>query len=165
MVIGLAPGAHGSNRTGRMFTGDGSGDFLFPALYKAGYADQSKSKSINDGLKLTNLFLTAVCRCAPPENKPDKIEMDSCQQYLKAEIDLIQPKVYVVLGRIAFERMLITGSLHHNKWIFKHGAIYQLDKLHYLVCSYHPSRQNTQTGRLTKVMFDGIWSEIKGLLK
>ena len=165
MVIGLAPGAHGSNRTGRMFTGDASGDFLYSALYNAGFANRFKAESINDGLILSDLFISAVCRCAPPGNKPDKIEMDTCQPYLQAEIELIQPLVYVALGRIAFDRLIIIGSLQHHKWIFKHGACYQIDEQHHLICSYHPSQQNTQTGRLTRYMFDGIWSEVNELLK
>ncbi len=105
-VVGLAPGAHGSNRTGRQFTGDASGDFLYPALYRAGFASQPTSVSREDGLILTDLYIAPVCRCAPPENKPTPQEMANCQPYLEREFELIHPKVIVALGRIAFERIL-----------------------------------------------------------
>jgi len=165
MVVGLAPGAHGSNRTGRMFTGDGSGDFLYPALYKAGFANQAKASSVDDGLIMNDLFITSVCRCAPPANKPSNGEMDTCQPFLENEINLIRPNIYVVLGRIAFDRFVLVHSLQEEKMIFKHGATYSLDENHTLVCSYHPSRQNTQTGRLTHDMFDHIWSSVTRILK
>jgi uracil-DNA glycosylase family 4 len=164
MVIGLAPGAHGSNRTGRMFTGDASGDFLYPALFRAGFASQPRSMFVNDDLNLHDLFITAVCRCAPPGNKPAGIEMDTCQPYLESEISLIQPLVYVALGRIAFERIVRLHSLQHERMVFSHGKTYSLGEQLTLVCSYHPSRQNTQTGRLTLEMFDQIWSTVRKLL-
>jgi uracil-DNA glycosylase family 4 len=164
MVIGLAPGAHGSNRTGRMFTGDASGDFLYPALFRAGFASQPRSMFVNDDLNLHDLFITAVCRCAPPGNKPAGIEMDTCQPYLESEISLIQPLVYVALGRIAFERIVRLHSLQHERMGFSHGKTYSLGEHLTLVCSYHPSRQNTQTGRLTLEMFDQIWSIVRKLL-
>jgi uracil-DNA glycosylase family 4 len=164
MVIGLAPGAHGSNRTGRMFTGDASGDFLYPALFRAGFASQPRSMFVNDDLNLHDLFITAVCRCAPPGNKPAGIEMDTCQPYLESEISLIQPLVYVALGRIAFERIVRLHSLQHERMVFCHGKTYSLGEHLTLVCSYHPSRQNTQTGRLTLEMFDQIWSTVRKLL-
>lgn len=158
MAVGLAPGAHGSNRTGRMFTGDASGDFLFPALYKAGFSNQTQGKNRTDGMKLNDLFITSVCRCVPPENKPSHVEMNSCQSYIEQEIAVIQPIIFVALGRIAFDRILIQFSLKSSALKFDHGAIYPLDDQHILICSYHPSRQNTQTGRLTMEMFDQIWS-------
>lgn len=164
IVIGLAPGAHGSNRTGRMFTGDGSGNFLYPALFKAGFANQPRSDFMNDGLTLTDMFITAICRCVPPGNKPDVSEMDACQLYLENEISIIQPRIFVVLGRIAFERIIHLLSLQHEKMTFSHGSTYSLGNGKYLVCSYHPSRQNTQTGRLTPQMFDHIWYSVGKLL-
>lgn len=164
MVIGLAPGAHGSNRTGRMFTGDASGDFLYPALFRAGFANQSKSEFVNDDLALQDLFITAVCRCAPPGNKPEGVEMENCQPFLESEISLMRPMVYVALGRIAFERIVRLHSLQHERMVFSHGMTYSVGERHTLVCSYHPSRQNTQTGRLTTEMFDQIWSKVRKLL-
>lgn len=164
MVIGLAPGAHGSNRTGRMFTGDASGDFLYPALFRAGFANQSKSEFVNDDLTLQDLFITAVCRCAPPGNKPEGIEMENCQPFLESEISLMNPMVYVALGRIAFERIVRLHSLQHERMVFSHGMTYSVGERYTLVCSYHPSRQNTQTGRLTPEMFDQIWSKVRKLL-
>ena len=161
MAVGLAPGAHGSNRTGRMFTGDASGDFLFPALFKAGFANQPKGEYQVDGLKLNGLFITAVCRCVPPANKPNLEELNLCQAFLEREISLIKPRVIVALGRIAYERILLLYSFRKQEMKFEHGAIYPLDEYHSLVCSYHPSRQNTQTGRLTVEMFDQIWSNVR----
>jgi len=180
-VVGLAPGAHGSNRTGRQFTGDASGDFLYSALYRAGFASQPASISRDDGLTLTDLYTAPVCRCAPPDNKPTPQEMANCQPYLEWEIEIIQPKVFVALGRIAFEAILRTRPLtedrHPNSLVngrlssvvFSHGALYPLitDSLntgHWLLASYHPSRQNTQTGRLTVEMFDQVWKTVQGLL-
>jgi len=178
MVVGLAPGAHGSNRTGRMFTGDASGDFLYPALYRAGFASQPDSRHRDDGLTLKNLYITAVCRCAPPGNKPLPDEMDNCQPYLEQEIELIHSKVIVALGRMAFERILRIHSAHAkatddrpqtvisrpSSMVFAHGAVYQLVTGNWLLCSYHPSQQNTRTGRLTAEMFDAVWQCVHDLL-
>lgn len=168
-VIGLAPGAHGSNRTGRQFTGDGSGDFLFPALYRGGFASQPHAVSADDGLTLTDMYIAPVCRCVPPDNKPTIQEMDNCQTYLETEIQNIAPKVFVILGRIAFDRLRgLAGDTRHLR--FSHGAIYNLQQSSKIpspcrvVCSYHPSRQNTQTGRLTVSMFDEIWKITRDLL-
>jgi uracil-DNA glycosylase len=162
-VVGLAPGAHGSNRTGRQFTGDASGDFLYPALYRAGFASQPGSISRSDRLTLTDLYTAPVCRCAPPDNKPTPQEMSNCQPYLKREIEIIQPKVFVTLGRIAFDAILrILGN--EQKLEFSHNAVYPLNTEHWLVCSYHPSRQNTQTGRLTVEMFDEVWKTVRKIL-
>jgi len=163
-ILGLAPGAHGSNRTGRMFTGDASGDFLYPALNKAGFASQPGSVHLSDGLRLSNIFISAVCRCAPPGNKPNIDEMKECHPFLEREIHLIKPKVIVALGRIAYERILKLFDLRKEQFRFKHGSIHQIGKNLNLVCSYHPSRQNTQTGRLTREMFDQIWSDVNNLL-
>ena len=162
LVVGLAPGAHGSNRTGRMFTGDASGDFLFPALYRAGFATQPEAISRNDSLELRDLFITAVGRCAPPANKPNSEELRNCQPFLFSEIRLLaQLQGIVALGQIAFDRVM---RLYREQGAdiprlkFGHGAFYPLGEgLPWLLASYHPSRQNTQTGRLTLEMFDQIW--------
>lgn len=188
LVVGLAPGAHGSNRTGRQFTGDASGSFLYPALHRAGFIsdvgswspdhDRRGPVSRDDGLTLTDMYITPVCRCAPPGNKPLPEEMDNCQPYLERELALIRPKVIVVLGRIAFERvlrMMRPTTVHGSSFTFSHGAVYPLntDPLktpyggaaeHWLVCSYHPSQQNTLTGKLTVEMFDSVWQKVKELL-
>jgi uracil-DNA glycosylase family 4 len=163
-VVGLAPGAHGSNRTGRQFTGDGSGDFLYAALYRAGFASQPQSISSQDGLTLTDLYTAPVCRCVPPDNKPTLVEMTNCQPYLEGEIEIIQPKIFVVLGRIAFERILRIFAIQDPTIVFAHNAVYEIPGGRYLVCSYHPSRQNTQTGRLTVEMFDEVWKTVRKLL-
>jgi uracil-DNA glycosylase family 4 len=175
LVVGLAPGAHGSNRTGRQFTGDASGGFLFPALHRAGFANQAEAESRSDGLVLTGLYITASGRCAPPDNKPTPDELNNCQPFLEREIEIINPKVIVCLGRIAFERILriysasLTPSLVQNgrreRWAFGHGALYRLENGVWVMCSYHPSQQNTLTGKLTAGMFDDIWRKAKDLLK
>jgi uracil-DNA glycosylase family 4 len=170
LVIGLAPGAHGSNRTGRSFTGDGSGGFLYPALHRAGFASQPVSTSRDDGLTLTGLYITASARCAPPANKPTLEELSNCEPFLLREIQLLQPKVLVVLGRIAFERVLDLYSARASRFKFGHGAIYRLPEAPglgspWLLCSYHPSLQNTQTGKLTPAMFDEVWKKARALLE
>jgi uracil-DNA glycosylase family 4 len=173
-VVGLAPGAYGSNRTGRQFTGDASGDFLYPALYRAGFASQPNSVSREDGLILTNLYTAPICRCVPPDNKPTPQEMANCQPYLERELELIRPKVIVALGRIAFNSILQIMTNESGRWTairdpssinFSHNAIFRLDAEHWLVASFHPSRQNTQTGRLTVEMFDQVWKTVRGLLE
>ncbi len=169
LAVGLAPGAHGSNRTGRMFTGDASGDFLYPALHRAGFASRPDSTSRGDGLTLRGLYITAVCRCAPPGNKPAPDEIRNCLPYLRAEIELLRPRVFVALGRIAFDALKsLLGA--PAAWTFAHGALYRLtahwslNTENWLLCSYHPSRQNTQTGRLTPEMFDDIWTKARQLM-
>lgn len=169
LVVGLAPGAHGSNRTGRQFTGDASGNFLFPALHRAGFASQALAESRDDGLVLNDLYITASARCAPPDNKPAPEELINCQPYLEREFRILKPKVIVCLGRVAFERVLRILSIRDSSFKFAHGALYELnaDTLipsHWLLCSYHPSQQNTSTGKLTAKMFDGIWRKAKKLL-
>jgi uracil-DNA glycosylase family 4 len=174
LVVGLAPGAHGSNRTGRMFTGDASGDFLYPALHRAGFSNLSKAANRNDGLILDNLYITAAARCAPPGNKPDASELENCRSYLEQEIRLIKPRVIVCLGRVAFERVLRIFSLQPAEYEFGHAAVYRIgsDNVNdllptsdtWLLCSYHPSQQNTATGKLTVIMFDEIWKKAKSLL-
>jgi uracil-DNA glycosylase family 4 len=162
-IVGLAPGAHGSNRTGRQFTGDASGSFLYSALFHAGLANQPTSTSIDDGLRLVDAYTAPVCRCAPPDNKPNPDEMANCQPFLETELELISPRVIVALGGIAFERVLRIYALRKPDWKFGHGAVYHLDDGPWLLCSYHPSRQNTQTGRLTAGMFDSIWVKAREL--
>jgi uracil-DNA glycosylase family 4 len=177
-VVGLAPGAHGSNRTGRQFTGDASGDFFYPALYRAGFASQPVSVSREDGLILSDLYTTPVCRCAPPDNKPTLQEMENCHPYLERELEILQPKVIVVLGRIAFDAILrvchpVSNLQAEAPITFSHAAVYHIRTsaffIHqsdfWLVCSYHPSRQNTQTGRLTVEMFDQVWRTVRELLE
>jgi len=171
LVVGLAPGAHGSNRTGRQFTGDASGGFLFPALHRAGFANQAEAESRSDGLILKDMRITASGRCAPPDNKPTPAELNTCQPYLEREIQIIQPKVIVCLGKIAFDRILKIFSVRNLK--FSHGAVYSIHpssltrSVHpsFLLCSYHPSQQNTLTGKLTAEMFDEIWTKAKSLLE
>jgi uracil-DNA glycosylase family 4 len=168
LVVGLAPGAHGSNRTGRQFTGDASGNFLFPALFRAGFASQPEATSRADGLILKDMYITASGRCAPPDNKPTPEELNTCQPFLERELALIQPKVIVCLGKIAFDRILKIFAVKNSAWKFAHGATYNLQpsnlKPATLICSYHPSQQNTLTGKLTVAMFDDIWNKAKSLL-
>jgi uracil-DNA glycosylase len=164
LIVGLAPGAHGSNRTGRQFTGDGSGNFLFPALYRAGFASQPIATNRNDGLTLRDMYITASGRCAPPGNKPTAQELDNCQPFLERELELLKPQVIVVLGRVAFDRILKILDVGRPGLVFAHGASYQLEDGTWLLCSYHPSRQNTLTGRLTVPMFDQVWARAKELL-
>ncbi len=168
MAVGLAPGAHGSNRTGRQFTGDGSGKFLYPALYRAGYASQPHAISRDDGMTLSDLYLTASVRCAPPANKPTQEELANCQPYLEYEFDLIKPRVIVCLGRVAFERVLRVFQARMRDFQFGHGALYRLNAVSggippWLLCSYHPSQQNTLTGKLTTAMFGRIWAKAREL--
>jgi len=165
MVVGLAPGAHGSNRTGRQFTGDSSGNFLFPALHRAGFASQPKAIARNDDMLLSELWITSSGRCAPPKNKPTAEELNTCQPFLEREIEIIQPKVFVALGRIGFDRILRIYNLRKKDYAFSHGALHQLPNETWLLASYHPSRQNTQTGRLTVQMFDTIWTQARNLIK
>jgi uracil-DNA glycosylase len=161
LVVGLAPGAHGSNRTGRQFTGDASGDFLFPALHRAGFANQPTAESRSDGLLLTDMYITASGRCAPPDNKPSTEELNNCQPFLEREIQLIQPRVIVCLGKIAFDRVLKIVAV--RGLTFSHGAAYRLETGVWILCSYHPSQQNTSTKKLTVNMFDAVWAKAKDL--
>ena len=162
LILGLAPGAHGSNRTGRMFTGDASGDFLFPALYEAGFCSQPKATHRGDGLVLHDIFITAVGRCVPPKNKPTRAELTNCRLWLLEELRMLENLQGVVaLGRIAFDE--IRRLYDYRKAKFAHGAFYQSTEPDqpWLLASYHPSRQNTQTGRLTSKMFDAVWEKAK----
>jgi uracil-DNA glycosylase family 4 len=165
MVVGLAPGAHGSNRTGRNFTGDASGAFLYPALYRAGFANKPTAESRSDGLILNDMYIAAAARCAPPDNKPSPEELNNCQPYLEREFQMLKPKVIVCLGSIAFARVLKIYSVRNPAWKFGHGALYRLESGVWILCSYHPSQQNTLTGRLTVKMFDDIWKKAKSILE
>lgn len=164
LVVGLAPGAHGSNRTGRNFTGDASGGFLFPALHRAGFANQAEVESRSDGLILKDMYITAAARCAPPDNKPTPDELNKCQPYLERDIEIIDPNAIVCLGRVAFERILKIYGLRGSVYKFAHAASYQLTNGKWLLCSYHPSQQNTLTGKLTVDMFDQIWKMARKLI-
>lgn len=167
LVVGLAPGAHGSNRTGRMFTGDDSGKFLYPALYRAGFGNQPDGEAVGDGLVLKDLWITAICRCVPPDNKPSRDEIINCQPWIESEIRLLQNlKVVVALGRLAWDQLTVQYGVSDDMIpAFSHGAGYFSDITGvWVVGSYHPSRQNTQTGRLTAAMFDQIWIKVNQLL-
>jgi len=164
LVVGLAPGAHGSNRTGRQFTGDASGGFLYPALFRAGFSNQPSAESRSDGLILKDMYITASARCAPPDNKPSPEELNTCQPYLEREIQIVKPKAIVALGRVAFERVLRIYN-RKSSTAFAHGAVYELMTDHWLLASYHPSQQNTLTGKLTVDMFDDIWKKAKALVE
>lgn len=158
LIVGLAPGAHGSNRTGRPFTGDGSGDFLYPVLYEAGYATQPKATHREDGLELRDAWITAVVRCAPPGNKPLPEEMAACAPFLDEEIAaLTRLKAIVCLGKIGFDgvvaHLMRTGEIARRGALhFGHGVCYELPSGRFLMASYHPSLQNTNTGKLTRAM-------------
>lgn len=166
LMVGLAPGAHGANRTGRMFTGDGSGDFLTPALFRAGFANQPTSTHVGDGLKLKDLYIIATAHCAPPDNKPTPQEIANCRPYFVQHLALLKnARVILALGKIAFDGILTTLdemglSLPSPRPTFAHGAQYDLGK-YILIASYHPSRQNTQTGRLTAAMLDEVFRRVR----
>ncbi len=169
LVLGLAPGAHGSNRTGRPFTGDGSGNFLYPVLYEAGFASQPNGRSVDDGLRLEDVFITSVGRCAPPDNKPTPEELRNCSVFLDEEIALLpRLRVVVCLGGIAWR-----GYLQHlrrtaqgadlSRMLFAHGAEYRMPGGKWILGSYHPSLQNTNTGRLTADMLLDIFRRARNL--
>jgi uracil-DNA glycosylase len=163
LIMGLAPGAHGSNRTGRPFTGDASGNFMYPVLYETGFASQPSATDREDGLTLRDLYITAAVRCAPPDNKPSPQELAECSQFLDREIaGLARIRVVVALGKIGFDAYLNylkrRGLLTTRQpYLFKHGASYRLPDGKVLLASYHPSNQNTQTGKLTRKMFVEIF--------
>jgi uracil-DNA glycosylase family 4 len=169
LLVGLAPGAHGSNRTGRPFTGDGSGDFLYPVLYDAGFASQPRAVSRDDGMKLRDAWITAVVRCAPPDNKPLPQEIANCAPYLDEEIAALKNlRVIVCLGKIGFDgvvqHLIRSGEIaRRGELHFAHGAEYKLPSGRQLLATYHPSLQNTNTGRLTKAMFYAIFRRAREL--
>ena len=170
LVMGLAPAAHGGNRTGRMFTGDRSGDWVFGTLHRFGFASQPESTHRGDGQSLKDAYITAPLRCAPPQNKPLREELANCQPYLLRELELLSNvRVVVALGRIAFDAYLrllreMGHSLPSPRPKFGHGAVHEMPDGRLVVCSYHPSQQNTQTGRLTQEMFDGVFETVRGLV-
>jgi len=167
LILGLAPGAHGSNRTGRPFTGDRSGDFMYPILYKIGFASQPKAIDRNDGLRLIDCYITAAVRCAPPDNKPLPSELANCAPYLDRELALLRNlKVVVALGKIGFDAYLNhlkrTGVISNRSgYVFAHGAEYAMPNGITLLASYHPSNQNTATGKLTAKMFEEVFRRAK----
>lgn len=172
LLIGLAPGAHGANRTGRVFTGDSSGDFLYKVLFAAGFASQPTSTSRDDGLKLIDAYITAAVRCAPPDNKPTPEEMRNCRPYLERELALLKNiQVVVALGRVAFDVYL--GILRdQGKIARRSGFVFAHDAGHrtgegqpLLISSYHPSQQNTSTGKLTESMFRAVFRRARRHLK
>ena len=175
VILGLAPAAHGGNRTGRMFTGDSSGQWLMRALHRAGFASQSTSEHRDDGLQLHNAFITATARCAPPDNKPTRKEIENCSGYLRQELALLRrARVVVTLGQIAFSTFLTLAhqygvALPRPRPRFRHGAVYRLRAMPpipaLVIASYHPSRQNTQTGRLTEAMLDRVFGRARRLLQ
>ena len=169
LILGLAPGAHGSNRTGRPFTGDGSGDFLYPVLYDAGFASQPLATSRADGMKLYDAWITSVGRCAPPGNKPLPEELVNCSTFLDEEIALLaRLRVVVCLGKIAFDgfvaHLIRTRQIEKRGPLqFAHGVEYAVPGKRWLLASYHPSLQNTNTGKLTREMFLGVFRRARAL--
>jgi uracil-DNA glycosylase len=169
VILGLAPGAHGSNRTGRPFTGDSSGYFMYPVLHETGFANQANATHRDDGLVLKDAYITAAVRCAPPDNKPLPAEIANCAPYLDRELDgLKNVRVVVALGRIGFEAYLNylkrRGLLERKaNYLFGHGVKYRMPDGRVLLASYHPSNQNTNTGKLTRGMFVKIFEEARQL--
>jgi uracil-DNA glycosylase family 4 len=170
LVIGLAPAAHGGNRTGRVFTGDRSGDFLYRRLFESGFANQPDSTRRGDGLELCDVYVTATARCAPPDNKPLPREIANCLPYLERELELLRPRAVLALGKIAFDSYLKLlkdrRQLESRKeYVFRHGASYQLPGgLPRLFAVYHPSQQNTLTRRLTPAMYRSVLKKIRRFL-
>jgi uracil-DNA glycosylase family 4 len=162
LIVGLAPAAHGGNRTGRMFTGDGSGDWLARAMYESGFANMPSSRSKDDGLVLKDAYITAAIRCAPPDNKPLPTELANCSQYLVAELQILDNiKVIVMLGKIGFDVYCRAAGV--GRLTFSHGASYEINGK-VLLASYHPSRQNTNTGKLTWQMWFDIFKKARSIL-
>lgn len=170
LVVGLAPAAHGGNRTGRMFTGDRSGDWLYGALHAFGFSNQPTSEDLNDNLKLTDCYVTAAVRCAPPANKPAREEFDNCHPYLVQELQLLNHvRVVVALGKIAFDSFLKAyrengGMIPKPRPQFRHGGYVKLQNGLTLLASYHPSQQNTFTGKLTRHMFHAVFKKTRNML-
>jgi len=171
LILGLAPAAHGANRTGRMFTGDRSGDFLYAALHKAGFANQATSLHRDDGLQLKNAYVTATCRCAPPENKPLPKEIANCRGYFERELQILQPKAILALGKIAWDGYLEIlkqrGEIaSRTLYKFAHGAEAKVAPgTPRLFGVYHPSQQNTQTGRVTPAMYACVLRRVRRFLE
>jgi uracil-DNA glycosylase len=169
LIVGLAPAAQGGNRTGRMFTGDRSGDWLFEALHRFGFADRPTSEKADDGLRLQEAYITATIRCAPPQNKPLPEEIAACRPYLRQELDLLKKvRVFIPLGQVAFQQLLKnlkTGGLTIPGLKFGHGQVYPLPDGRVIITSYHPSQQNTFTGKLTRPMFYDVFEKGRELTK
>lgn len=170
VIVGLAPGAHGSNRTGRMFTGDASGDWLYAALHRFGFATQPTATSRSDGLRLVDCWITAAARCAPPGNKPTPGELANCRPYLVRELELLtERRVVLALGRVGHDAFLTAAGWRDRlspgaRPRFAHGAITALPDGTWLVASYHPSRQNTNTGTLTRAMWHAVFRRVRALV-
>ena len=170
LILGLAPGAHGSNRTGRMFTGDRSGVFLYQALYDAGFANQPTAVRRDDGLRLNNAYITAAARCAPPDNKPLPSEILNCRPYLERELDILRPRAVLALGKIAWDVFLSILKRRNviasrGAYPFAHGAEAEFPAAGVrLFGVYHPSQQNTQTGKVTAAMYAKVLKQIRGFL-
>lgn len=171
LIVGLAPAAHGANRTGRMFTGDRSGDWLYRALHKAGFASQPASTAGGDGLRLKDCFITASARCAPPQNKVTRQELLNCRPYFDRELDLLDNvRVVLALGRVASDTVVDAfrsrgETAMTRRPAFGHGAVCALNERKTLLMSYHPSQQNTFTGKLTEKMFDAIFAQAKEIMR
>ncbi len=163
MIVGLAPAAHGGNRTGRVFTGDRSGDWLFASLYRTGFANQPESVHIDDGLELRDAYVAAAVRCAPPANRPTPEETENCRPYLEREFALLKPRVLVALGGFAYSAAAKLTGLRPRP-AFVHGVEVRTPSGHTIICSYHPSQQNTFTGRLTTEMLDAVFARARELL-
>jgi uracil-DNA glycosylase len=168
LIIGLAPAAHGANRTGRMFTGDNSGAWLYRALHKQGFANQPEAKNREDGLALFDCAITAACHCAPPDNKPTTAEQENCRPWLRQTLEIVPAAVFLALGHVAWNAIL--RECRERAWLmgkspkFAHAAEVRLEGGRVLLGSYHPSQQNTFTGRLTEPMFDAVFKRARQLV-
>jgi len=169
LIVGLAPAAHGANRTGRMFTGDRSGDWLYRALHKAGFANQPRATHAKDGLQLVDCAITAICHCAPPANKPTRDELKRCRAFLERTMEMLPVQVLLALGQLAWQAVLADarhrGVVSGGASRFGHGATCELQDGRWLVGSYHPSQQNTFTGRLTEALLDEVFQVVRRLLE
>jgi uracil-DNA glycosylase family 4 len=168
LIVGLAPAAHGANRTGRMFTGDRSGDWLYRAIHKAGFANQPASTGPGDALRLIDCAITAACHCAPPDNKPTRAEIEHCGEWFRQTVDLLPVRVFLALGHVGWRS--VVDLARQRGWLegrlpnFGHGAVVALGGEKWIVGSYHPSQQNTFTGRLTESMLDDVFATARRLV-
>jgi len=174
LIVGLAPGAHGSNRTGRMFTGDQSGRWLFRALHRAGFASQETWQRPDDGLRLTGCTITAALRCAPPGNKPTPKQLQNCTVHLAADFELFEPRLRAIVSLGAIGHRAAVKMLEERGWLFEHRPVFAHGAEHVAVrdgrelrvlCTYHPSQQNTNTGVLSEAMFDAVWSRAREIVE
>jgi len=169
MILGLAPAAHGANRTGRMFTGDSSGDWLYEALHRFGFANQAQSVSREDGTEVSQLVITAAAHCAPPQNKPSPAELEACRPFLMRELEILKPRLILCLGRIALDTYLkalreLGMETPRPKPEFAHNRVVEMPAGPSLLLSYHPSRQNTNTGRLTRAMWHAVFRHAREIV-